>query len=201
MSTNAARSNIDLAKLQSSQAQLDAVNTYQINNLGRLMSYMSSPETISPYSQLDGLGMRGAIWQLLRYAADKKGGSEQTTWFSLVNSTTSGQANFNTVFGNIVATSRDWAVAQFVDDAGFGVASNYTNPSWHFRSVLPAINGGNFPLFTRQLLSAPVNIALNGGGAAYLRFRVGASAPATLTANSSGQAVPTTVDMILMRTQ
>jgi hypothetical protein len=200
-STNSPRSNIDLTQLRSSQAQLDAVNTYQINNMGRLITYMQATEINSPFSQVDGLAMRGAIWQLLRYSADRKGGAEQSTWSALVNTTASGQLNFNAVFGDIITMTRDWAVAQFTDDAGLNVAANYTHPSWNFRSVLPPINQNKFPLLTRPLLGTPVDIQLNGGGAAYLRFMVGANAPATIYATSSGQDVPASVDFILVRTQ
>ncbi|HVS59675.1 MAG TPA: Ig-like domain-containing protein [Gemmatimonadaceae bacterium] len=200
-SGNSPRSNIDLPRLRSTQAQLNAVNTYQINNLARLISYMQAPETNSPFSQTDGLQMRGAIWQLLRYSADRKGGAEQSTWSALVNTTSSGQLNFNAVFGDIITMSRDWAVAQFTDDAGLNVAANYTYQSWNFRSILPAINQNTFPLLTRPLLGAPVDITLNGGGAAYIRFLVGANVPATISASSSGQAVPAAVDFILVRTQ
>ena len=145
--------------------------------------------------------MRGAIWQLLRYASDRKGGTERTTWFALVNSTTAGQANFNNVLGDITTLARDWAVAQFVDDAGLGVPANYTNPSWNFRTLLPAINGNVFPLLTRPVPTSPVSISLTGGGAAYFRFRVAANLLATVVSTSSGAAVPASVDFILVRTQ
>lgn len=201
ISGNAPRSNIDLGILQSSQAQVDAVNTYQLNNLGRLLTYMESPEINSPFSQVDGLEMRGAIWQLLRYSADRKGGVEANTWFALVNSTLSGQPNFNSVFGDIITNSRDWAVAQFVDDAGLNVPTNLTNPSWNARSVLPAINKNVFPLLTHPLLGTPLDIILDGGGAAYVRFSVAANIPATIAATSSSQPVPTSVDFILVRTR
>ena len=201
VSGNTPGSNIDLAFINSTQAQYDAANTYAIENFWRLLSYWEAPETNSPFGQTDGLEMRGAIWQLLRYSADRKGGAHQSTWFSLVNSTTAGQPNFNAVFGDIVAQSRDWAVAQFTDDASLGVAANYTHPSWNYRSLIPALNGGVSPLLTRVLATQPVNVTLNGGGAAYLRFRVLANASATLGATSSGQAVPSAVDFILVRTQ
>jgi hypothetical protein len=144
--------------------------------------------------------MRGAIWQLLRYSADRKGGVETNNWKALVNSTTSGQANFNAVFGNIITNTRDWAVSQFTDDAGLGVAASFTSPSWNYRSILPPITT-TYPLLTHALLGAPVSITLNGGGAAYLRFSVAANAPAVITANTSGQAVPSAVDFILVRSQ
>jgi hypothetical protein len=200
MSGNTPGTDIDLSVIQSSQAQIDAMNTYQFDNLVRAALYMQAPETNSPYGQIDGLEMRGAIWQLLRYSADRKGGVETNTWFSLVNSTTSGQANFNAAFGNIITNARDWAVAQFADDAGLGLAANFTNPSWNFRSILPAITGP-YPLLTHPLLAAPVNITLYGGGAAYLRFSVAANTPAIISGNASGQPVPTAIDFILLRTQ
>ena len=199
-SGNAPRSNIDLTVFLSSQAQLDAANAYMLGNMGRLSSYMHAPETNSSFAQTDGLAMRGAIWQLLRYSMDRKGGPEPATWFALVNSTTAGQANFNAAFGDIISLSRDWAVAQFLDDAGIPEPSNYTHPSWNYRSLLPPINGGNFPLLTHDL-SVPANMTLNGGGAAYLRFGVAANTTAAIAATSSGQTVPAAVDFILVRTQ
>ena len=200
MSGNTPGSNIDLPLIQSSQAQADAINAYQFDNLVRDALYMQAPETNSAYSQVDGLEMRGAIWQLLRYSADRKGGVESNTWYTLVNSTTSGQTNFNAVFGNIITNARDLAVTQFTDDAGLGVAANYTNPSWNLRSLLPVITGP-YPLLTHPLLAAPVSITLNGGGAAYMRFNVAANTPAIIRANASGQAVPSAVDFILVRSQ
>jgi hypothetical protein len=199
-SGNAPRTNIDLAKLQSSQAQLDAVNAYQVSNLGRLSIYMQQTELNSPFAVGDALATRGAIWQLLRYSVDRKGGSDQASWLALVNARESGQTNFNAVLGNIMTLSRDWVVAQFADDAGLSVSANHTHPSWNFRSVLPAINSNVFPLGTRSLTSL-VDLRINGGGAAYLRFRVAAATPAVITAASSGQPVPAAIEFMLMRTQ
>jgi hypothetical protein len=201
MSGNAPRSNINLSLIQSSQAQVDAFNNYEFQNMDRLSLYMDLPENYSPIDQADELEMRGAIWQLLRYAADRKGGSDASTWSALVNSTSAGQANFNAVFGDIIAQSRDWALAQFLDDAGLGTAANYSHPSWNFRSVLPGINSGKFPLRTHPLTSTPVDLTLNGATAGYIRFSVAANAPASVVSTSSGQAVPSFVDMLLVRTQ
>jgi hypothetical protein len=204
-SGNSPRSNIDITLIRSTAAQLDAANTYQINNIGRLITYMQAPEANSPFSMADGLQMRGAIWQLLRYSADRKGGAEQNTWSALVNSTAAGQANFNAVFGDIITLTRDWAVAQFTDDAGLSVAANYTHPSWNFRSILPPVfkvnNQETFPLLTHPLLDKPVDVQLAGGGAGYVRFLVGANAPAIVYALSAGQDVPATIDFILVRTK
>lgn len=201
VSGNTPGMNIDLPLLQSSQAQLDAINTYQLQNLARLSSYLAATETNSPYAENDSLPTRGAIWQLLRYSADRKGGTGRDTWFALVNNTAVGQANFNAVFGDITTMTRDWSVAQYTDDAGLPVAAKYLHPSWNFRSILPALNNGRFPLLTRSLGAAPVDITLNGGGAAYVRFRVPAGTSASVALSSSGQPVPASVDLMLVRTQ
>jgi len=202
MSGNAPGQNIDLTRVTSTQAQVDAFNNDQSQNFARLHSYLSAPPANSPYAEIDGLAMRGAIWQLLRYAADQKGGDQRATWFALVNSTSNGQANFDAVLGDIVANARNWAVAQFVDDIGFAEPRQYTNPSWNFRSVFSGLGSGVFPISTQPLIAGTnVQLTLDGGGAAYVRFRVGSSIAATLAATSQGQAVPPNVDFILVRTQ
>jgi hypothetical protein len=203
MSGNSARANISLEVLRSSPAQVDAFNTYVAQNFARLAQYLAAPSTNSPFAQTDGLAMRGAIWELLRYSADRKGGDERNTWFALANSSASGQANFNAVFGDIVASTRDWAVAQFLDDSGLLVADKYTYPSWDFRSIYPALtNPSRFLLATSSLVDgAPVTLQLNGGAAAYVRFRVPASVAANVACTSAGRAVPASVDFILVRTQ
>ena len=200
-SGNSPRTNIDLAKIQSSQAQIDAANTYVLQDMLRLNTYMASPEVNSPYSPVDVLEMRGAIWQLLRYSADRKGGTERSTWYSLVNTTATGQANFNAVFGSITTMAHDWSIAQIADDAGLTLNANFTNPSWNFRKVLPAVGGSGYPLLTHSLVSAPVNVTLNGGGSSYVRFRVAASTTANVVSSSSTQPVPSSVDLTLVRTQ
>jgi hypothetical protein len=200
-SGNSPRGNIGLSRVQSSQAQVDAINTYQLQNLGRSLTYLEATETNSPYAQNDNLETRGAIWQLLRYAADRTSANEQATWFNLVNSTTAGQANFNNVLGDIVSLTRDMTVSNFVDDMGLVIDVKYSNVSWNFRSILPAINNGVYPLTTHALSGAPVSIVLNGGGAAYVRFQVNAGATGAITATSSGQPLPAGVDVLVVRTK
>lgn len=201
VSGNSPRSNIGLATVQSSQAQVDAINGYQVSNLGRLLTYMRVTETSSPYAQNDNLETRGATWQLLRFVADRRGGAERDAWFSLVNSTQSGLANFQAVFGSMMTNARDWAVTQFVDDTPTPVPATFSHPSWNFRTLLPAINSGVFPLVTRTLLAAPLDLSLAGGGAAYVRFAVGAGTTASVSTTTSGQPLLQSVDLILIRTQ
>jgi hypothetical protein len=202
MSGNAPLQNIDAVRVESSQAQLSAFNNNQSQNISRLSTYLGAPELNSPYALVDGLPMRGAIWQMLRYAADQKGGAQQQTWRALVNTRTNGQTNFNAVFGNITTTARDWAVAQFVDDLGFAVPSRYTNPSWNYRSLFDAIGSPTLPLLTHQLVAGTnVQMSLVGGGAGYTRFGVNAGVAATTSVTSQNQAVPPAVNFLLVRTK
>ena len=201
-SGNAPGQNIDLARVTSSQAQINAFNNDQSQNFGRLSSYLGAPSSNSPFAEIDGLAMRGAIWQLLRYSADQKGGTQRSIWYPLVNSTTSGQANYDAVFGDIIANTRNWAVAQYVDDIGLSVPMQYTNPSWNFRSVFNGLGSKVFPLVTSSLVSGTnVQTTIVGGGAAYVRFHVNAGVAAGITATSVGQQVPANVAFILVRTQ
>jgi hypothetical protein len=202
ISGNTPLSNIDAPRVRSSQAQVSAFNNNQSQNFGRLSSYLAAPELNSPYALVDGLEMRGAIWQLLRYSADQKGGDQRLTWLALVNSRTNGQANYNAVFGSITANARDWSVAQYADDLGLPMPTRYTNPSWNFRSIFGAIGGGGFPLLTHQLITGTnVQMSLVGGGAGYTRFGVGAGVAAMVAATSQNQAVPPAVNFLLVRTK
>lgn len=201
-SGNGPNANLSLQQVAASQAMVDAFNGYSAQNFARLFAYLAAPATNSPYSTVDGLETRGAIWQLLRYSADRKGGNELTYWNALVNARTNGQANFNAVFGNITDYTRDWAVAQFADDIGFSLPARYTNPSWNFRGIAPGFGLSRYPLATSQLIGGvPLPLVVNGGGAAYVRFRLPANASASLSGVASpGVALPANIELILVRT-
>ena len=182
-----------------------ALNDYQASNLGRLSEYLRKPASNSPYASNDELATRGAAWQYLRYVADRRGGDEHTLWHALVNSRVSGFENLEAALGtDPVDLARDWAVAQYVDDAGLSSDPIFSHPSWNFRSVLPALssNGGTFPLATVRVLPGATGVSLAGGGAAYLRFGVDAGGDnAYVGISSQGQAPPAAVDLTLIRTR
>jgi hypothetical protein len=190
----APRQNITIQTLVSTERIRSAANTYQISNMARLNQYLEKTETSSPYDpgEEGSLATRGAIWQFLRYAADQKGGSDQELWRKLVDSNLVGMANLQASLGTDPALLfRSWAVANYTDDAGFTVDQRYTHPSWHYRSVLPAIRREGekqYPLRTRQLASgAPQSFTLTGGGASYLRFGAASGIRAELRLTAGGQ--------------
>jgi len=93
-----------------------------------------------------------------------------------VNSTTTGIENLQNVFGTTLpAIFRDWAVANVADDLP-NVASEWQQPSWNQRSVyVYFLAAKTYPLATLTVGdAAPLNVSLNGGGVAFVRFAVAA---------------------------
>jgi hypothetical protein len=194
--------NIDSLRLRASQRVLDAVNGFQVSNLGRLDIYLEATETNSPYADDDELATRGATWQFLRYAADRKGGDQRATWQALVNSRVAGFANLRAVFGEPLPLIRDWAVAQYTDDAVAGVDASYTHPSWSYRGTVPLLRTPRvFPLKTRMVSDASQTFELAGGGVAYLRFKVAAAGTGSVRVTSQGTTPTADVQLVLVRTK
>ena len=192
--------NIDVPRLRSSQRILDAVNAYQVSNLGRLEQYLKDPEGGSPYQLDDDLATRGSAWALLRYAADQKSPAQQPIWFSLVNNVEVGLVNFTKVFGDGVPRVRDWTVSVYADDALSNAPPIVRQPSWNYRSLYTELLS-YYPLKTRQLVdSASVSVTLAGGGGAFFRFGVGAK-PAIVRLTSQSGSVPATLEAVLVRTK
>jgi hypothetical protein len=173
------RSNLDAATIKATQARVDAFNQHQISNFGRYIEFLKKPELSSPYADNDSLSNRGAVWSFLRYAADRKATSDGTIWRDLVNSPSIGMVNLNQVFGTGVMTwIRDWSVSVYADDK-VSTASEFQQPSWNFRSVLPQLGYTTFPLKVRPLMNATAStVTLTGGGSMYATFGVPAGANA-----------------------
>jgi hypothetical protein len=201
------RMNIDSSKFIGTvnQKNVDAYNFDQQANFGRFNEYLTRTATSSPYAPDDSLWTRGATWSFLRYAADHRGTSDGDTFFKLVNSTTTGMTNLQNVFGsNLSANFRDWAVAMIADDVP-GVGSEWTHPSWNFKAIFQYIANHNtnapfrsYPLVTTSVSdNSPVSVTLNGGGASYVRFGIGANQVGSVkwTTQSNG------IAMSLVRTK
>jgi hypothetical protein len=180
-----------------------AFNTYANPNYGRLRGFLQRSDTAGAFKSNDGLATRGAIWAFLRYASDRLGGTESSTWFNLVNSTTSGTANLQNVFSvQPNEWLRDWVAAMYADDAVAGISAEHQNASWDYRSIYIALNG-TYQLVPRPLTNG-VGLTLSysrGGGTAYARFGVPTSGFASLTALSGGVPPVSPYSLIVMRTK
>jgi hypothetical protein len=181
------RQNVDIVILRSNADARSAYNADMSSNTARYRLYLVAPSDNSPIREDDSLGTRGATWDFLRYAADRKAGSSATdaaTWQALVNSPVVGVANLRSVFGSdIGGMLRDWSVSHYTDDLVAGAPVQHTQPSWNFHSIYPALTGaGNsYPLTVTPLNAGAASGTLIGGGAAYYRFAIPANATATIS--------------------
>src|SRR5262249_37906193 len=147
----------------------------------------------------DDLQTRGAIWSFLRFAADHlPAGTENSFWFKLVNSTTSGVANLTNALGAAPnALIRDWTISVYGDGNAPSVEPRCQQPRWNMRSALT--NGGAslaYPLTTRTLNNnSQQSVLLAGNGVSFLRFSVPDGQDALLTVTSGGQPLPSTVQL------
>jgi hypothetical protein len=188
----APRQNIGITLLRSNATVRGAYNADMSSNTGRYQLYLAAPSENSPMREDDSLETRGATWNFLRYAADRKAGSSASdapTWQALVNSTTRGVANLRAVFGpDIAGMLRDWSVSHYADDLNATVAPEQTQPSWNFHSIYPALGGGGnpYPLQVRSLSGSAASGTLIGGGAAYYRFSIPANGTATISVAAPG---------------
>ncbi|HEU4556803.1 MAG TPA: hypothetical protein VFS20_03100, partial [Longimicrobium sp.] len=161
------------------------------SNFGRFRQWLMRPDTSGPFRDNPStLAGRGSVWSFLRYAADRKGGSQPALWNAFVATADTGMANLANRLGTDVGPwFRDWAAATYLDDAVAGAGAAYTQPSWNFRSLYAAIDYtgdtvvDGFQLHTRHLANGVAEaFALSRlGGAGYLRMAVAQNAFAGVT--------------------
>jgi hypothetical protein len=178
----APRQNIDATAIRASSQRVNAFNNYAIANFSRYELFLESPSQNSLYADNDSLETRGATWSFLRYAADRKASTDGTIWSQLVNSTTEGIANLQSVFGTDLSSQmRDWSISAFTDDNA-STTSTFQQPSWNFRSIFPAIQISPFPLKTVALSNGvQASQALSGGGSLYATAGVAAGSTAGIS--------------------
>jgi hypothetical protein len=200
------RQNITINALRASAKGIAAFNEDQSSNAGRYGDYLTDPATNSPIRDDDALATRGATWDFLRYAADRKlrsGGADADVWMTLVNSKVSGMANLRAVFGADVAGQlRDWSVSQYTDDTVVNESADYTQPSWNWHNLFQAFNGGTgrYPLPVTTLPTTGTTGSVIPGGAVFYRFAVPANTVASLTLTGSGAtATPTQGVVVRLR--
>jgi hypothetical protein len=197
--------NITIDILRESQARLDAANRFQISNVGRYAEFLQTPDTVES-SLLNAqagvpLGTRGAIWNFLRYAADRRGGSQQSFWSELGNAQNAGLDNLQVRLGtDPMVWFHDWSAAVFADDAA-PVEPRFRFPSWNLRSIYPAFRDGQgnqvfpeFPLRVDPLDDEnAVELEIAGSAAAYVEVHAPANGEVQVTIRSGGAAPPSTL--------
>lgn len=179
--------------------------TFVSGDFRRFREYLTNPLTNSPYSSNTDITTRGATWSFLRYAADRRGGDETQMWFQLANPPPDvhGVANLTRVVApDLGGLVRDWAIANYADDFISGVQRTYTYSSWNLRSAVSVVNQGSWPLTTIPLDSVNRTfIGIGDGGAAYLRFGVGAGKIGGGRMTARGALPPNNFTLSILRTK
>lgn len=197
--------NLDVSLFQN-PSLTSAYNTFELFNQRRYQQYLSRTENQSPIgldATDDDLQTRGAIWNFLRYAADRLGpANEDAFWFKLVNDSITGRANLSAALGTDLGPwLRDWAISVFMDDNAPNVDARFTQPSLNLRSIIT--NNGTsvaYPLVTRVLSdNLTTTLLLAADGVSFLRFSVANGQEALLTVTSSGQPLPASVPLAVVR--
>ena len=190
----------------SNGTQLSIANGDLIESLQDVSVYIQTTESSTPFNNTENIQTLGSGWQFMRYMLDHTAAGAQYTFSRAIdNGLVPGFANVSNVFSmslpTLATTYQSWAIAQYVDGTGLSSNTAYSNPSWNFRSVIDGIfNLSEYELATRPLLPAtPVSVALRGGGASYMRFRVNSGVTAQIV--PTGNVVASTaVTYALVRT-
>lgn len=130
--------------------------------------------------------------------------ADATLWFRLVNNTTVGAANLQSVVGDLPGLIRDWSVSHAIDDVA-APSTQYQQRSWNWHSIFPGLNGSSttYPLQVQTLsTSAAVsNASVVAGGAAFYRVVVPANGTTTFTLSGSSSTVNPNLQLVIVRTK
>jgi hypothetical protein len=202
--------NVDVGALVGDPLVQAAFFKYGDANFARLRQWLLAPQSSGPFAAGDALATRGAAWAFLRYAADRRGGTQSTFWSALVNTGNTGRANLQAVLGtDPLPWFRDFTAATYADDAFGGTAppAAYQQPSWDFRGIYSVLDytgdgvADGYPLAVRSPTNGVTDsFTLAGGGAAvYARVGVPAGAFAGVTVRSGSDAPGATVRVAVVR--
>ena len=196
------RQNLTAAQIQGNARALAAFRSYMDQNMRRYEKFLEDPETQSPYdvgsTDANDLPTRGAGWAFLRYATDRRAGTDAEFFRTLVDGSTVGFANLQRALGaDARVWIRDWTTSVFTDDVAPGVEARFQQPSWAFRTFFTT-----FPLRTRRVTGpGTVEAVLKSGSGAFVRFGVLPGGVATVTGRSAGQPLPSSVYLTIVRTK
>lgn len=119
--------------------------------------------------------------------------ADAALWFKLVNNSSVGVTNLQSVVGDLVPLIRDWSVSHAVDDVA-AASTQYQQRSWNFHSIYPGLSvpSTGYPLFVTTLST---NTSVTGatvvaGGAAFYRIQVPAGGSVTVSLAGSGTSNP-----------
>ena len=197
--------NLGLATLSNPNVY-SAFGLYMYGNQGRYQTFLPVTESHGPIGEFSGdddLPTRAATWTFLRYLADHRP-TDNTFFYRLVNSQTSGLANIQSVIGTDPAPAmRDWATSVYANGTVTGIDSTYNQPSWNWPQVFALTQSSyRHPLSHTLTNDSTVTVTLKTDGTAFFPFAVSNGQQGLLTvAGPGGTALPAGVQLMLIRTK
>ena len=129
--------------------------------------------------------------------------ADAALWFKLVNNSSVGVTNLQSVVGDLAPLIRDWSVSHAVDDVA-APATQYQQRSWNWHSIFAALAtpSGGYPLLVATLSNNTTvpSAAVVAGGAAFYRIVVPAGGTVTVTLAAAGTANPN-LQLVAVRTK
>jgi len=158
---------------------------FGVSNVGRYNLFIQSPRFHSAFGR-DGLETRGASWAFLRYALDRDPGADRVVLRRLVDGRASGLDNLAAALGaEPLRWMADWSASILLDDGGG--TEPHTQPSWDFRSLIPALRSDDeFPIEVLSLEERGLLLHLGAGNAGYVAFRATGREPLVVRFSASG---------------
>ena len=130
--------------------------------------------------------------------------ADAALWFKLVNNSTVGVTNLQSVVGDLTGLIRDWSVSHAIDDVA-APSTQYQQRSWNWHSIYPALSATSAPYPLRvQTLSTSAAVSgtsLVAGGAAFYRVVIPPNGAATFTLSSSSSTANPNLQLVIVRTQ
>ncbi len=178
----------------------DIYNAFFAQNFGRLKPYVERPDTTGPIvgqrQAQNNLASRGAVWSMLRYAADWfSGGAPETLTRALAAGPDTGTTNLVHGVGVPLDTLLGrWLVTLYADHNGTipNLDPRYNYKSYTLRNILMrilSINNGNAYLMVRSIGSSPaamtVDIASSSGTYFLIDAATGVDRNIRIVANGS----------------
>jgi hypothetical protein len=130
--------------------------------------------------------------------------ADAALWFRLVNNSTVGATNLQSVVGDLPSLIRDWSVSHAIDDVA-APSTQYQQRSWNWHSIYPGLTG-SLTIYPLQVQTISTNAAVNSasvvaGGAAFYRIVLPANGTATLTLSGSTGTVNPNLQLVIVRTK
>jgi len=130
--------------------------------------------------------------------------ADAALWFRLVNNSSVGATNLQSVVGDLPGLIRDWSVSHAIDDVA-APSTQYQQRSWNWHSIYPGLSGTStaYPLQVQTISTnaAVSNASVVAGGAAFYRVVIPANGTATFTLSGSSNTANPNLQLVIVRTK